>query len=160
TWFAHRLVTVYGMPLPTEPIDVEITPAVPPYGGFTQGEPPYTAPHAALITLSSEDPSYAGDTGVEMLFHEVSHLIVGRVEEGLEASAKRQGPTIPRGLWHDVIFYTAGHIARERLGSAYVPYAERPSSRLFGENDPTLVVLKLAWQPYLDGRVSMDAAID
>lgn len=159
-WFAKRLVGVYGMPLPAAPIDVEITPAVPPFGGFTRGEPPYTQEHAALITLSSEDPSYAGDTGIEMLFHEVSHLVVGRVEEGLEASAKRQGKKIPPRLWHDVIFYTAGHLARERLGAGYVPYAERPSSRLFAEDDPTLRVLSRAWQPYLDGRVTMDAAID
>jgi hypothetical protein len=159
-WFERRLVAVYGMPLPTQPIDVEITPAVPPFGGFTMGEPPYAPPNAALITLSSEDASYAGDTGVEMLFHEVSHLIVGRVQEGLEASARKQGRTIPPRLWHDVVFYTAGHVARERLGESYVPFAERPSSRIFGENDPTLALLKRAWQPYLDGRVTMDAAID
>jgi hypothetical protein len=159
-WFANRLVAVYGMPLPTGPIDVEITPAVPPFGGFTLGEPPYTPPNAALITLSSEDPSYAGDTGIEMLFHEVSHLLVGRVQAGLEASAKRQGRKLDPRFWHDVIFYTAGHLARERLGSGYVPYAERPSSQLFGVNDPSLVILKRSWQPYLDGRVTMDAAID
>jgi hypothetical protein len=162
-WFENRLVAVYGMPLPTDPIDVEITPAVPPYGAFSQGEPPYTrgTSHAPLITVSSEDPSYAGETGVEMLFHEVSHLIVGRVQDGLEASAKRQGRKLSPGFWHDVIFYTAGHLAQERLGPAYVPFAERPSSRLFeGENDPTLTVLKRAWQPYLDGRVTMGAAID
>jgi hypothetical protein len=159
-WFEERLVAVYGMPLPAEPIDVEVTPVVPPFGGFTQGEPPYLPPNAALITISSEDSSYAGDTGVEMMFHEVSHLIVGRVEKGLEASAKRQGRTAPPRLWHDVIFYTAGHLARERFGPAYVPYAERPSSKLFAEDDPTLLVLKREWQPYLDRRVTMDAAID
>jgi hypothetical protein len=159
-WFENRLVAVFGVPLPTEPIDVEVTPAVPPYGGFTLGEPPYTPPHSALITLSSEDPTYAGDTGVEMLFHEVSHLLVGRVQDGLEASAKRQGRKLPPRFWHDVIFYTAGHLARERLGPVYVPYAERPSSRLFKEADDSLSVLKRAWQPYLDGRVTLDGAID
>ena len=160
-WFAKRLVAVYGMPLPNDAIDVDVTPAVPPFGGFTQGEPPYVGANAALITLSSEDASYAGDSGVEMLFHEVSHLIVGRVQEGLEASAKRQNRKLPPRLWHDLVFYTAGHLTQERLGPTYVPYAERPSSRLFdGPNDPTVIVLRRAWQPYLDGRVTMDAAID
>jgi hypothetical protein len=159
-WFAKRLVAVYGLPLPATPIDVEITPVVPPYGGFTQGEPPYDGPNAALVTLSSEDPSYAGDSGVEMLFHEIAHLIVGRVEKGLEESAKRQHTKLPPRLWHDVIFYTAGHLAQERLGASYVPYAERASSRLFTPDDERLVVLKRAWQPYLDGHTSMDAAID
>ena len=159
-WFAKRVVAVFGMPLPAEPIDVDVTPVVPPFGGFTSGEPPYTPPHAALITLSSEDPSYAGDGGVEMLFHEVSHLIVGRVENALAASAKRQGRELPPRLWHDVIFYTAGHLAQERLGPTYVPFAERASSQLFKENDPTLLVLKRAWQPYLDGRITLDAATD
>jgi hypothetical protein len=159
-WFARRLVAVYGMPLPAKPIDVEITPVVPPYGGFTQGEPPYDGTNAALITLSSEDPSYAGETGVEMLFHEVSHLIVGRVEKGLEEAAKRRHTKLPPRLWHDVVFYTAGHVAQERLGPSYVPYAERASSRLFADDDERLQVLQRAWQPYLDGRVTMDAAID
>jgi hypothetical protein len=96
-----------------------------------------------------------------MLFHEVSHLLVGRVQEGLEASAKRQGRKLDPRFWHDVIFYTAGHLTHERLGPAYIPYAERPSSRLFeGENDPSLIILKRAWQPYLDGRMTMEVAID
>lgn len=159
-WFAKRLVGVYAMPLPPEPIDVEITPVAPPFGGFTQGEPPYDPPNAPLITLSCEDASYAGDTGVEMLFHEVSHLIVGRVEKGLEASAKRQGRKLDPRFWHDVLFFTAGRLTRERLGPAYVPYAERPSSRHLVEDDPKRKVLESAWQPYLDGRVTMDAAID
>ena len=159
-WFAKRLVAVYGLPLPAKPIDVEITPVVPPFGGFTQGEPPYDGANAALITISSGDPSYAGDTGIEMLFHEVSHLIVGRVEKGLEESAKRQGTKLPPRLWHDVIFYTAGHLAQERFGPSYVPDAERPSSNLFTPDDERLLLLKRAWQPYLDGRTSMDAAID
>lgn len=160
-WFAKRLVAVYGTPLPTGPIDVDVTPAVPLFGGFTRGEPPYTGEHEALITLSSEDPAYAGDTGVEMLFHEVSHLLVGRVQEGLEASAKRQGRKVGGRLWHDVIFYTAGHLTQERFGPTYVPYAERPTSQLFdGAAHPTVVLLKRCWQPYLDGRTTLDAAID
>ncbi|WP_394834371.1 hypothetical protein LVJ94_48515 [Pendulispora rubella] len=159
-WFANRLVAVFGMPLPTDSIDVEVTPAVPPFGGFTQGEPPYTPPHAAQITLSSEDPNFTGDTGVEMVFHEASHLLVGRVQEKLEASAKGQGRKLPPRFWHDLIFYTAGHLARDRFGPSYVPFAERPASRLFqGENDPSLAILKREWQPYLDGRVTMDAAV-
>jgi hypothetical protein len=160
-WFAKRLVAVYGTPLPKEPIDVDVAPVVPPFGGFTMGEPPYSPPNAALITLSSEDPSYAGEAGVEMLFHEVAHLLVGRVQEGIEASAKRQGRKHQPRFWHDVIFYTAGHVAQERLGPAYIPFAERPSSKLFGgDDDSRLVVLKRTWQPYLDGRVTMAAAID
>lgn len=148
------------MPLPSEPIDVEVAPVVPPFGGFTLGEPPYDPPNRALVTLSSEDPSYAHDTGVEMLFHEVSHLLVGRVQKALAASAERQGVPLQPRFWHDVIFYTAGHLTRERLGPGYVPYAERPSSQLFAADEPGLIVLNCCWQPYLDGRVTMDAAID
>jgi hypothetical protein len=160
SWFAKRIVAAYQTPLPAGPIDVEITPVVPLFGGFTQGEPPYTPSHEALITLSSEDPAYAGDTGVEMLFHEASHLLVGRVQDGLDASAKRQGRKLDPRFWHDLIFYTAGHLAQERLGPSYVPFAERPSSRLFKADDPSLAILKREWQPYLDGRTTIDAAID
>jgi hypothetical protein len=77
------------------------------------------------------------------------------------SSAKRQGREIPPGLWHDVIFYTAGHLTRERLGPQYVPYAERPENHLFeGHAATTLDALAREWQPYLDGRTNLESAVD
>jgi hypothetical protein len=160
-WFVRRLVALYETAWPSEPVDVDVAPVVPPFGASAIGEPPYSGSHAPLITVSSEDRGYAGEPGLETIFHEASHLLVDRVQSSLEASAKRQRRTLPRGLWHLVLFYTAGHVAKERLGPGYVPHAERPEHPIFeGPTAEILVVLVRAWQPYLDGRTTLDSAID
>lgn len=160
-WFANRLVAVYQTPWPPKPIEVQITPVVPPFGASTMGEPPFSSHHAPLILISSLDPGYSGDAGLEMLFHEASHLLIDKVQAALEASAKRQGRVLPDRFWHALLFYTAGHLTQERLGSAYVPYAERPQNHVFeGAWAPYLPILQRAWQPYLDGRVGLDQALD
>ncbi len=160
-WFVKRLVALYETPWPSAPVDVEVAPVVPPFGASTIGEPPFQGSHAPLIIVSSEDSGYTGESGLEMIFHEGSHLLVDRVQGLFDASAKRQGRSMPRGLWHFVLFYTAGHVARERLGPSYVPYAERPEHHIFdGAAAGTLRVLVRAWQPYLDGRATLDSAVD
>ncbi len=160
-WMAHRLEAVYRTAWPPGPVFVEVTPAVPPFGASTVGEPPFTGAHAPLITVSSIDPGYAGDTGLEMIFHEASHLLVDKVQAALEAAAQRQGRKLPDRLWHFVLFYTAGRVLRERLGAAYVPYAERPANRVFtGPFASYVPILERTWQPYLDGRVDLEAAVD
>ncbi len=160
-WLARRLEAVYETGWPTEPILVEVTAAVPPFGASTVGEPPFTGPHTPLITISSQDTGYTGETGLEMIFHEASHLLVEKAQAALEASAKRQGRKLDDKFWHLLLFYTAGHLVRERLGPSYVPYAERPVNRIFaGRFARYLPILERAWQPYLDGRTDFEHAID
>ncbi|GAC1574838.1 MAG: hypothetical protein NVS3B20_24820 [Polyangiales bacterium] len=160
-WFVRRLEAVYQTPWPSDSVDVEVAPVVAPFGASTLGEPPFTGPHAPLIIVSTEDPGYRGESGLEMIFHESSHLLVDRVQRLLETSAKRRGRSLLRGLWHFVLFYTTGHLAKERLGASYVPYAERPEHHIFdGDAAEILPLLVRAWQPYLDGRTTLDAAVD
>jgi hypothetical protein len=160
-WMAHRLEAIYRTAWPPEPVFVEVTPAVPPFGASTVGEPPFTGAHAPLITVSSVDPGYAGETGLEMIFHEASHLLVDKVQAALDASAGRQGRKLPDRLWHFVVFYTAGHVLRERFGAGYVPYAERPANRVFtGPFASYVPILERTWQPYLDGHVDLETAVD
>jgi hypothetical protein len=136
-----------------------VTAVVPPFGAETIGEPPFTGPHAPLIRVSSEDPGYAGASGLEMIFHESSHLLVDRVQGMLDESAKRQGKTLPRGLWHHLLFFTAGRVAKERLGSAYVPYWERPEMQAKVRPN-VLPALEKEWQPYIDGKAPLASSID
>ncbi len=160
-WMARRLEVVYRSSWPAAPVLVEVTPTVPPFGASTVGEPPFTGPHTPLITVSSEDPGYATDTGLEMIFHEASHLLVDKVQTALETSAQRQARKLPDRFWHFLLFYTAGHLARERLGPGYVPYAERSANAIFsGRFAAYLPILERAWQPYLDGHVDLEPAID
>lgn len=157
-WFVARLVALYQTPWPTAPVDVEVAPAVPPFGASTVGEPPYDGVHAPLVVVSSTDHGYAGESGVEMLFHEGSHLLVGKVEAMIATSAKRQELSVSPRLWHDVLFFTAGRVARERLGPSYVPFAEVPAHDVLAPD--RIAVLERTWQPYLDGKTTLEAAVD
>jgi hypothetical protein len=156
-----RLSALYKTPWPSEPVDVDVTSVAAPFGASTIGEPPFEGPHRPLVVVSSRDPGYSGESGLEMIFHEGSHLLVERLQNMLDASAQRQNKVAVRALWHSIVFYTAGHVAKERLGPDYVPYAERPENHIFdGDWASILATLKREWQPYIDGRVELEAAID
>lgn len=157
-WFVARLVALFQTPWPTAPVDVEVAPAVPPFGASTVGEPPYEGVNRPLIVVSSTDYGYSSESGLEMLFHEGSHLLVGKIEAMIAASAKRQELTVSPRLWHDVLFFTAGRVARERLGATYVPYAEVPAHTVLAPEQ--IAVLERTWQPYIDGKTSLEAAVD
>ena len=71
----------------------------------------------------------------------------------------RQNLQAPDDLWHAMIMFTSGAIARQELARSgrpeYVPYAYRynqytPVERSAFERD---------WQPYLDRRVSFELAL-
>jgi hypothetical protein len=62
-----------------------------------------------------------------------------------------------------VVFYTAGELARRALGKVgdahYLPYANRYD--LYSHGWQTLRDAAIRdWQPYLDGHVSLEAAVD
>ena len=157
-WLVARLAALYQTPWPTAPVDVEVAPAVPPFGASTVGEPPYDGAHRPLVIVSSADHGYSSESGLEMLFHEGSHLLVGKVEAMIAASANRQEIAVPPRLWHDVLFFTAGRVTRERLGPAYVPYAEQPQHAVLAPE--RIAALERTWQPYLDGETPLEAAVD
>src|SRR5262249_33616349 len=99
-WMARRLSALYRTEWAKDPIVVEVTAAVPLFGASTSGEPPFTGSHSPLIIVSSKDPGYSGDTGLEMIFHEASHLLIDKVQAALDASAKRQGRKLNERFWH------------------------------------------------------------
>jgi hypothetical protein len=162
-WLAHRIAAIYDTPWPTVPIVVEVCVAVPPFGARTGGDATAGPPETPLITVSSRDPGYSGESGLEMIFHEASHTLDGKVAELLARSARKQGRKVPWSFGHMIVFYTAGHLVQERLGASgktYVPYAERgePGHRILAPK--TLAVLQAYWQPYLDGKAPLDVTID
>jgi hypothetical protein len=155
-WLSQRLSEIYRTPWPTVPVVVEVVAAVPPFGALSVGDATSGPPQTPLILVSSRDPGYAGDSGLEMLFHEASHLLADKVTELLERTERAQGKRLPWRFWHDVIFYTAGHLVQERLGASYVPYAERPPALLAPR---VLAELQTHWQPYLDGKSTLEASV-
>ena len=116
------------------------------------------------ITMST-DQGNQGFSALEILFHEASHSMVGpnngAVAQAIARECKTEHKPIPNGLWHAIIFYTAGEFTKRDLReygvTDYTPYGYRG---LYARAWPNLQrPLELYWQPYLDGSVDFDKAI-
>jgi hypothetical protein len=118
----------------------------------------YTTLEPTHITVSSADPANAGQTSLEILFHEASHALIGPIRELLSREAQRQGTTLRRGdAWHALLFYTTGEIVRRRL-DGYTPYAIKGG--LYERAWPgALTVFDTDWKPYQDGKIDISTAV-
>ena len=151
--YARALAAAYETRWPEGPIRVEVAIRAGIVGAYTQGDPP-------LVTIASGLPSYQGDAALEMVFHEASHVVS---DPGLEAAIDRacraRGRAVPGSLWHAVLFYTAGEIAR-RLIPGYTPYAT--VNGLYARApgwDAAERAMHAAWRPHLERSVGLDAAV-
>jgi hypothetical protein len=145
------VAAVYPTPWPPTPIRADVAAFAGPLGAYTTVEPTH-------ITISSTDKGYQGEAALEMLFHEASHSLDGRVSEALEKERLARGLVFKRrGFSHAVLFYTAGEITRRYL-PGYEMYGVR--NRIFVDSWPeSLAVLDGDWKPYLDGRTDLTSAV-
>lgn len=104
-----------------------------------------------------------GAAGFETLFHEASHILMGRgdpVRLALESAAKAADFRLPNDLWHVVLFYTTGEAVRrildERGPSGYTPMLYE----IFGRGSwvEYRQALESSWRPYIDGKRSLAEA--
>jgi hypothetical protein len=118
---------------------------------------PGEVPH---MMISNTDPDLVGWCGLELLFHEGSHVMFGNrhgeVARAVIRASEAAGIARPPALWHALSFHTSGRIVQEMAsaeGSAYTPYYRRRG--IFADFVP---VFEEHWNPYLDGEVTMDEA--
>lgn len=154
-----RLSALFQHDWPEARLPVDVVAWVSPSGANTIDVP-------AHVMISSVDEGYRDDAGLEMIFHESSHLLIGprygRVaEEIARANGDRMLPR--RDLWHAILFYTAGQATKERLADTgtrgYVPYLYAQGLiergwRVYREP------LETHWQSYMDGAVDLPTAAD
>jgi hypothetical protein len=93
-----------------------------------------------------------------MLFHEASHGLTQIVRHDLDMAFVARGKTAPRTLEHVIIFYTAGELARRRLGPSYVPYAYKNGVYARGWSDLEKAVA-VHWRAWLDDAVDLPTAL-
>lgn len=147
---ADQLAAAFRRPWPSAPLRVEVVAYAQWAGAYTTDDPP-------LITMSSLDEQHKGADGLEQLFHECSHLMMAAVDSCLRSLAPSMGGDHVREVSHTILFYTIGEVMR-RTVPGHVPYAihykvwQRGWSRYFE-------LLQQYWQPYLDGKTTMEEAI-
>lgn len=156
-----ELAAAYKANWPAEVIRVDVAEYANWAGAYTtfgSGEKVHT-------TICSTDPGNQGFSSLELLFHEASHRMVGprngAVATTIAREARAKNKSEPDGLWHAIIFYTAGELTRRSLNehgvNDYTPIAYRG---LYARAWPKLQrPLELHWQPYLDGKVDFDKAV-
>ena len=148
---ATELSRVYQSPWPRDAVRVDVV-------NYANWAGAFTTLHPTRITISSIDVRNQNNAGLEILFHEASHGIIYKLRNALDTEYKKQGVRLPRrDLWHALLFYTTGEAVR-RVIPNYVPYAE--ANGLWKSSWSMYIgPLKRDWQPYLDGRISFQAAI-
>ena len=158
---AARMARVYRIDWPAAPVVVDASFEAGADGGYTTDGPEGTAAHTVI---QASNIGYQGDAGFEMVFHEACHAegIEQPLKNAINQEAGRQNVNVAADLWHAIIFYTAGELARRELQkngqSNYQPYAYRNGvwDRRW---QPLREALERDWQPYLDGRVTFDSAM-
>ena len=154
---ARRVSASYGENWPASPVPVDLSVQAGPVGAYTTRDPTAT-------TLAATDPGYQGLAALEMVFHEASHQWGLRLQTGIKAACEAHHKTVPPQLWHAVLFYNAGELARRAFAEDgigdYVEYAEKQGvyPHLCGEGCRERVAQ--AWNPRLAGSTTLEAALD
>jgi hypothetical protein len=116
--------------------------------------------HGPLVVVSTLDSGNSGLFGLETLFHEAMHQWDDAIEARLRASAARQRiARVPDLLSHAMIFFTAGEAVRSAVPN-HRPYADANGMWRAGRMSAFKPALDEVWKPYLDGRGSLDDALD
>jgi hypothetical protein len=152
----QAVARAYDITWPTETMSVDVSMFAGPSGAYTTGPP-------TRITITSEGPDYAGPAALEMLFHEASHAFGKVLSTEIERAAAEQKASVPRQLWHAVLFHTAGELTRRELAAHgvadYVEFAEKHGlyRNLCGDGCRARIVER--WTPHLDGKRSIAEAL-
>jgi hypothetical protein len=152
------LAKAYGITWPREPNLVDAVGETGPNSAFAHQAP---AGFAAHIHASVGSVRNTGNAPLELMFHEASHVpeVGGRITTMIREECARQSLAAPRDLWHFMIMFTTGEVARrelERTGSpGYVPYIYR-----YDQLPPAVLsAFERHWRPYLEGKTPLEQAL-
>ncbi len=151
---AGRRAELYQEPLDGLPLRTDVVETV----GWTSANTIYLSPEGGHIWVRNS--AGEGTVALETMFHEASHTVMGpgrSLANSLTKAAGELAVSIPRDLWHGVLFYTTGYAVREVLEEAgkpgYVPMTF--DQNIFGEFHE---VLKAEWTGYLEGEKTLEEA--
>lgn len=146
----HELSDAYKTAWPTYTIRVDVT-------NYANWSGAYTTIDPTRITISAGDRANYETAALEIVFHEASHGISAKLMNSIAEECEKQRVILPRrDLWHAVLFYTTGEVVRGHF-AGYVPYGYKG---LWERAWPMYIkALEQDWLPYVNGKVSFDAAV-
>jgi hypothetical protein len=170
-WIAHLepLVTRYGATLSTQmssiyeepwpqyPVRVDVV-------VYANWAAAYTTVEPTRPTISTTDPVNQGVAALEILFHETSHGMMGKVMDAMHSAetslnAHRSGAAFHSGsVWHAVLFYTAGELVAEHI-PGYPPYADKNGLWVRAWPSPDRSLIERDWKPHMNGSVTLQQSL-
>ena len=156
----RALAHAYHTAWPSAPILIDVSGDAGPFGAYTTNAGP--AGFAAHATMSPAGRGAEGEMALETIFHEASHAVDASIMRMIAAECAVQKVAAPQNLWHALIFYTTGELVRRQVGMVgdehYMPYAYRFD--VYGRGmEHERAALEQHWQPWLDGKVTVEAAL-
>jgi hypothetical protein len=142
-----RLEAAYGGLWPDARIPVDVVVYANDVGAYSTG---------GRLTISSGDGGNRMPQGLELIFHEASHIdpLELPLRTGLDDAFQAEGGAAPNRLWHDMIFYTTGEITRLVLAEhgrpGYKHYGEFGVYQRGERWSVELPALDKHWRPFLE----------
>jgi hypothetical protein len=118
----------------------------------------YTTLRPSRITVSSVDGGNQEVAALEVLFHAAAATLIEQVSAIVEHSFSASGKTAPSELPEAILFFTSGYYVQQ-LYADYTPYADRFEFWRREDWSGDRVALVKDWQPRLDGKMTLDAAL-
>lgn len=148
---AADLGRAYDTPWPDEAVRVDVVAYAGPAGAYVTLEPLH-------VRIAASEPRSSGHSGLEVLFHEVSHGLVEKLKDALDEACARHHKQAPPDLWHAMVFFTTGEILARRL-PGHEPQADRMA--LYQDDWRALpAILAAHWRPFLRGEGAWEAAVN
>ncbi len=143
----------FRQPWSSTPVRVDVA-------AYTNWAGAYTTEHPSHINVASLLPSNGeGLAPFETLFHEVLHTMDDSLLTVLQTAFRASGKRWPRDPTHAFIFYTAGEVTRRQFPE-HVPFAEAVGMWMRNTDFARMLpLLRANWQPYLDGRSTLEDAM-
>ena len=111
----------------------------------------------SLLVIATLNRGNQGLHGFEIMFHEAMHQWDEEIDDRLRRIARANKLKFNDLLSHAMIFYTTGE-AMKSVVPTHVPYAE-VAGIWKGRMGSFKPALDAHWQPYLDGKTTLDEAL-
>jgi hypothetical protein len=147
----QQIATAFETPWPDHPIRVDVV-AYANYAGS------YTTPHPTRITMSSVDGGNQDTAALEVLFHAASYAMLDAISANVKHAYERAKRDPPPELSEMMLWFTTGYLVQQ-LYPNYTAYGDRFALWAEGSKTGYRAALIKDWQPRLDGKVTLDAAL-
>jgi hypothetical protein len=149
---SQQIAMAFETSWPDHPLRVDVVA----YANFAGS---YTTLHPSRITVSSIDGGNQDTYALEVLFHAASVAMMDTVSGIVIRGFAAQKKSPPPGVAEAILYFTSGFLVKQ-LYPDYTPYADRFQLWVTDEDWKGMRgMLVKDWQPRLEGRLTLDAAL-